>query len=97
MNSIQGIAPQMVTSQKNPLTTAQSGQQFANLLGNALNQVNQNQIQSDQSAQQLINGTAGNLHNVMISTEKADISLTAAVEIRNKVIDAYQSIMRMQI
>ncbi|HET7579059.1 MAG TPA: flagellar hook-basal body complex protein FliE [Bacillales bacterium] len=78
-------------------TPAEAGETFANMLGHAVHQLNQEQIQSNQAAQQLIAGNATNLHNVMISAAKANISLTAAIEIRNKVIDAYQNVMRMQI
>lgn len=97
MNQISGISSQKLTPQINANNAAQSSKQFAYMLENALNQVNQTKIQSDQSAQNLINGNAGYLHNVMINAEKAQITLTAAVEIRNKVINAYQSVMKMQI
>jgi flagellar hook-basal body complex protein FliE len=83
--------------QKTERTPAQAGKTFADMLGNAIGQVNQAQIQSDQAAQGLINGDDVNLHNVMIAAEKAQITLGTAVEVRNKVIDAYQSVMRMQV
>ncbi len=44
----------------------------------------------------LLTGDTENLHNTMISAEKADLALLLAVQIRNKVIDAYSEIMRMQ-
>lgn len=99
MSSVSGIqASQVMPSQhKASNSAADTGKVFANMLGNAMNQVNQSQIQAQQSAQNLTNGSETNLHNVMISAQKAEITLTAAVEIRNKVINAYQSIMRMQI
>ena len=96
INSIQA-SQVMPSTQKASHSPAETGKAFSNLLSNALNQVNQSQVQANQSAQNLVNGTDSNLHNVMISAQKAEITLTAAVEIRNKVVDAYQSIMRMQI
>lgn len=44
----------------------------------------------------LLTGETDNLHNAMISAEKADLALLLAVQVRNKVIDAYNEIMRMQ-
>jgi flagellar hook-basal body complex protein FliE len=45
----------------------------------------------------LTTGEINNLHSIMISAEKADITLSLALQIRNKVIEAYENIMRMQI
>ncbi|PWU00926.1 MAG: flagellar hook-basal body complex protein FliE, partial [Bacteroidetes bacterium] len=45
----------------------------------------------------LINGDNVDLSQVMIAQQKANITLQAAVEVRNKVIDAYQEMMRMQV
>ena len=45
----------------------------------------------------MANGENVDLHTVMIASQKASISLTATLEIRNKVVEAYQEIMRMNI
>ena len=55
------------------------------------------QIQSDTMTQKLINGGDVDLHEVMIASQKASITLNATMEIRNKVIEAYQEIMRMSV
>jgi flagellar hook-basal body complex protein FliE len=52
---------------------------------------------ADQAVLQANTGENVNLHELMISMEKADISLRMMVQVRNKAIDAYQEIMRMQI
>jgi flagellar hook-basal body complex protein FliE len=52
---------------------------------------------ADQAVLQANTGENVNLHELMISMEKADISLRLMVQVRNKAIDAYQEIMRMQI
>ncbi|HEX6922870.1 MAG TPA: flagellar hook-basal body complex protein FliE [Bacillales bacterium] len=97
MDKIEGLSVQSMVPQKQANSVAESGEAFANMLGDALGQVNKAQIESNEAAQRLINGEAQNLHNVMIAAQKAEITLTAAVEIRNKAIDAYKSIMRMQL
>jgi len=71
--------------------------QFSNLLKDALNKVNDLQIQSDEYKQLLATGDVDNLHDVTIAAEKASIALQLTLAIRNKVVEAYQEIMRMQI
>jgi flagellar hook-basal body complex protein FliE len=57
----------------------------------------QNLKLADQAVLKANTGESVNLHELMISMEKADISLRLMVQVRNKAIDAYQEIMRMQI
>lgn len=70
---------------------------FANVLKNAINNVNDMQIESDRMTNQLVSGQATDLHNVMITAQKASITLETTVQIQQKVIDAYNEIMRMQV
>ncbi len=70
---------------------------FGSLLADSVNQVNEMQLRSDMAARQLHAGGAKNLHEAMIAMEEADISLRYLVQLRNKVVDAYQEIMRMQV
>lgn len=72
-------------------------QTFAQTLKEAINKVNDYQVQSDALTNKLINGENVELHDVMIAAQKASITLNAAVEIRNKVIEAYQEMMRMTV
>ena len=76
---------------------AENGQNFSNFITSTIEQVNQSQIDSDRSIQKLHSGEAQNLHDVMISVEQADISLRMLVQVRNKALQAYEEIMRMQI
>lgn len=81
----------------NPATPYEAGQKFASFLNDAIKSVNDQQIQSDALTEKLINGQDVDLHEVMIASQKASITLNATMEVRNKVIDAYQEIMRMSI
>jgi flagellar hook-basal body complex protein FliE len=71
--------------------------QFSSLLKDALNKVNALQLQSDEYKQLLATGDVDNLHDVNIAAEKASIALQLTLAIRNKVVEAYQEIMRMQV
>jgi flagellar hook-basal body complex protein FliE len=70
---------------------------FAAFLQEAVADVNRLQQEADAAVQQYTVGNAQNLHDVMIAAEKADISLRLLMQVRNKAIEAYQEIMRMQI
>ncbi|WP_413289009.1 flagellar hook-basal body complex protein FliE [Bdellovibrio sp. HCB337] len=73
------------------------GASFADTLKGAIENVNQLQKASDKAAQDLATGRTDNVADVMIATEKADIALRVMVQVRNKIIDAYQEIMKMQV
>lgn len=70
---------------------------FGEVLSQTIKEVNQNQINGDVATDKLQTGEAKHLHEVMISMEQADISLRMLVQMRNKVLQAYDEIMRMQI
>lgn len=78
-------------------TPAESQKRFATFLADSLNQVNSAQVQSDVATEKLANGEKIDLHEVMIASQKASITLQTTLEIRNKVIEAYQEVMRMQV
>lgn len=70
---------------------------FAETLKEAVAQVNDMQKQSDKAIQNLATGRTDNIADVMIAAEKADIALRTMVQVRNKIIDAYNEVMKMQI
>jgi flagellar hook-basal body complex protein FliE len=82
-----------------PEQPAESGKAggFGEILKNALEKVNQMQIAADQATMELAMGEDIDLHKVMILTTRANLALEATIAVRNKVLDAYQEIMRMQV
>ena len=55
------------------------------------------QLQADRGAKELLAGRNKNIHETMMSIEKADMSFRLMMQVRNKVIEAYREIMRMQV
>ena len=84
------------TTQK-PSAKDEGGASFAETLSQAVTEVNQTQKTADQAAQILAAGETDNIPEVMIAAEKADIAMKLMVQVRNKVIDAYQEVMKMQV
>lgn len=77
------------------VSTAKSG--FGDIMQSTIAQVNQAQNKGDMAIEQLNTGSAESLHEVMIAVEEADISLKMLVQMRNKALQAYEEVMRMQI
>jgi len=75
----------------------QNNSSFKDMLKNAINEVNNAQIESDVATEKLARGENIELHEVMIAAQKASITMQAALEIRNKAVEAYQEMMRMQV
>jgi len=70
---------------------------FSTFLNESLEKVNLLEKQSEEYNVKLVTGELDNIHEVMIAAQKADIALQLTMQIRNKVIDAYKEIMRIQI
>lgn len=70
---------------------------FSATLKDAVNRVNDLQKASDVKMQELATGKTKDIAEVMITAERADIALKLMVQVRNKIIDAYQEIMKMQV
>lgn len=74
-----------------------AGSDFATLVKESIAAVNRKQAEADQAASALASGQSSSIHEVMIKMEEAEISLRMVVQMRNKVVEAYQEIMRMQV
>src|SRR3954470_17469673 len=71
---------------------------FAQALKSSLDQVNQSQQSAEKLGQRFATGDDSvNLSDVMISMQKANISFQTTIQVRNKLVSAYQSIMAMQV
>ena len=62
-----------------------------------MGQVNLDQHQADHAIKEMVAGRSKNLHETLLAVEKADSSLKLMMQVRNKVLDAYREIMRMQV
>jgi flagellar hook-basal body complex protein FliE len=82
----------------NPLTAeAPASGSFGDLLSGMVRDVNELQATAGELREQLIAGEAGDLHQVMIASEEAGVAMELLVEVRNKLVEAYQQLMRMPV
>lgn len=70
---------------------------FLDTLKESINQTNSLQLQADQAAADLATGKTQDLHQTMIAIEKADVSFQLMMQVRNKILSAYEEMTRMQI
>jgi flagellar hook-basal body complex protein FliE len=71
-------------------------QQFGSFLNNAMNNISNQEAQVDQLNTRFISGDLPDVHQLTIASEKASLGLELTLQVRNKVIEAYQDVMRMQ-
>ena len=71
---------------------------FAQVLQGSIERVNQTQLQAQQMAENLAAGDKSqNLHEVMVALQTASVSFQEMVQVRNRLVNAYQDIMNMQV
>ncbi|HTV59210.1 MAG TPA: flagellar hook-basal body complex protein FliE [Verrucomicrobiae bacterium] len=69
---------------------------FTQTLESVVNQVNQTGSDASAKVQDLLRGNGEDLHTAMIAVEKADLSFQLMMQVRNKIIQAYQTVSQMQ-
>ena len=90
----QGLATAISPS---PLRPSERGEDFGQMLMDVIKEVNsaQQDVRSKQTA--LVTGQPVEIHDVMIAMEKASVAMQLTLQVRNKVLEAYQEISRMQV
>lgn len=93
------IAPQIALPAVPGIVTsveAGSGQEFHNLLQSSISAVEQKQADAEVSVNKFLTGETEDLHTAAIAGQRAELSLELFLQVRNKVVQAYQEVMRMQ-
>ena len=73
------------------------GSSFTEVLKDSIDKVNRLQNEADKAIDGLAKGEARNIHDAMIAIEKANISFNMMLQVRNKILAAYEEIMRTQV
>src|ERR1700677_1566073 len=79
-----------------PVEPPEAGGGFSGVLNNALQQVNQLSGGAEQQIGSLLKGGNADMSTVMIAVEKADVAFQLMMQVRNKIVSAYQDIEKMQ-
>ena len=93
VDRIEGIGP--IHPEK--LNKSKDKGNFAEILKQAIDRVNTLQKRAEKLTDDFAEGRISNIHEVIIEAEKASLALRLTVEVRNRIVEAYRDIMRMQI
>jgi flagellar hook-basal body complex protein FliE len=85
------VAPSRITS-----TPESKGEGFGSVLKSAVEHVDQYQQDANHAIQDFLHGN-GELHNVALATQRAEMAFDLGLQIRNKIVSAYQEVMKMQL
>ncbi|MCL4536490.1 MAG: flagellar hook-basal body complex protein FliE [Nitrospirae bacterium] len=78
-------------------TTKTSGASFEDAIKDALKEVSEIQNEAEKAIEDFSKGEVKDIHTVVVAMEKADVSLQTLLQVRNKLLTAYEEIMRMQV
>jgi flagellar hook-basal body complex protein FliE len=85
------------TSAKGGIGATEDKGEFLNLLKEGISDVNKGMRESEKASMDLATGKSSNIHETMLSVSKAELGFNMLVQLRNKAIEAYQDVMRMQV
>ena len=91
----QASAARPQASSPDPAEAGGDGE-FVQALGDAFKRVDGLQAEADQQVAALIEGRGADVHSALIAVEKADVSFQLMMQVRNKIVSAYEEISRMQ-
>jgi len=77
--------------------TEKTASSFSDVLKESIDKVSELQKEANQQTESLVKTQGQDIHNTMIAVEKADLSFQLMMQIRNKIINAYEEIMRLQV
>lgn len=80
-----------------PNATRESGSAFRTILADSIQQVQNYQASAGKAMEQFMTGENEDLHQVALATQKAELSLDLFLQVRNKLVQAYQEVMRLQV
>jgi flagellar hook-basal body complex protein FliE len=96
ISSLLGVTATAAPAKLQTLSQTEKGNGFGSALADAIQGVDQTQKQAEGSIQDFLQGK-GELHNVALATQRAEMTFDLGLQIRNKVVSAYQEIMKMQL
>ncbi|PLY09849.1 MAG: flagellar hook-basal body complex protein FliE [Arcobacter sp.] len=86
-----------ITSKQNPQSTKVDNTTFESMLKDAVSEVNKTQVDGYNAMEGIATGNVKNLQEAVQKIEEAELSLKLALEVKNKAVNAYKEVMRMQV
>jgi flagellar hook-basal body complex protein FliE len=92
---ISNIAPIPLPDSLTPAGATDSSGAFAGVLKDAIGSIQSQQNNADSAVQQFLTGENDDLHTTVLATQRAEMAFELGLQVRNKVISAYQEVMKM--
>ena len=96
-NIINRLEETTAPQQKESAQKDEKSASFKEMLKESIEEVNKLQLEAQQTMEDLASGKDKDIQHAMMTLQKADVSLRTMMEVRNKLVEAYQEIMRMQV
>jgi flagellar hook-basal body complex protein FliE len=94
MNSISSL--RILPAETGNAAVSPAGGGFREILDSAMDDMQHLESQADTKVSGVLEGTGGDVHSALIAVEKADLSFQLMMQVRNKIVSAYEEISRMQ-
>ena len=91
------VPPPAPAPAETPAAGTSGGASFGQVLKDSLAQVNALQHEADSAIQSLATGGTASLHDTMLAVQKAELSFKLMMQVRNKIVEAYQEVLRMAV
>jgi len=96
MDSIRGINPIAPIPSIGGLEKTSAGKEFGDVFAEAIGRVDDYRVKAENSANAFMAGETEEIHQVILAGQRAEIAFETFLQVRNKVVQAYQEVMRMQ-
>ena len=94
---MQAVQPALPAAEPAAPAAQPEGRSFGEMVKDSAREVNRLQFDVDNAAEKVSTGQAEDFHSAMIAVQKASLALDLTIQVRNKAIESYQEIMRMQV
>jgi flagellar hook-basal body complex protein FliE len=91
------LMPPILDSQRENVNVRENENSFGKVLTNKIEEINKLKLDADDAIAKVEFSGSGSIHEAIIAMEKASISFKTMLEVRNKMLEAYQEVMRMQV
>jgi flagellar hook-basal body complex protein FliE len=97
MTPVSNIAPIPIPDSLTPAVGGDSSNAFAGILKDTIGSLQSTQADADSSVQKFLTGENDDIHTTVLATQRAEMTFELGLQVRNKVVSAYQEIMKMQL
>ena len=94
---ILGVKPIPMPDSAGPAASASGAGAFQKVLQSSMNSLTSLQDDAGTAIQKFMTGQSEDLHTVALATQKAELAFELGLQVRNKVVSAYQEVMKMQL